>query len=258
MTYFAGIDLGSTTTELVLLNENAEIVNHWRELTSGDVQKSIQKVLGFSSQVCGVECDQYDNIVATGYGRKYVKCARKTITEITCYAKGAHFLDPQVRTIIDIGGQDSKVISLDENGAVSKFLMNDKCAAGTGRFLEMVSRIFNVDIEDLGELSLQSKENIKISNVCTVFAESEIVSLFSKGVPKEDIIASAQRSICERVYGMLKRVQAIEKVMFCGGVAKNIGICKSFETLLGCEVIRPQDVFMIGALGAALIAKEAA
>lgn len=255
MGLYAGIDLGSTTTEFVVLNGDGEIVCAQKELTGGDIQKASETVLNNALKETAARLTDFTYIVSTGYGRKFVPFSHKTVTEITCYAKGVHYLNPDVRTVIDIGGQDSKVISLDADGTVNKFLMNDKCAAGTGRFLEMISNIFNTDIDELGELSLASTHQVKISNICAVFAESEIISLFSRGIKKEDIIASAHRSICERVCGMLKRLDVRDKVLFTGGVANNIGILKMFSECLNTDVIRPANVFTVGALGAAIFAR---
>ena len=182
--------------------------------------------------------------------------AHKAVTEITCYAVGANFLDTNVRTVIDIGSQDSKVIRTDGKGNVQNFVMNDKCAAGTGKFLEMLANTFHVAIDALGDLSTSSNNNQKISSVCAVFAESEMISLFSQEIPKEDIIYAAHQAVCERVFGMLNRVGVRESVMFCGGVARNSGIVKGFENLLGIRVVLPDDVDRVGALGAALLAKR--
>jgi predicted CoA-substrate-specific enzyme activase len=255
MGYYAGIDVGSTSTELVVVDENSDVVAFAKEPTSGDVQKAVQNAISVVEQK-GIGLNDFDMVVSTGYGRKYVECASKNITEITCYAKGVGKLFPDARTIIDIGGQDSKVISLAEKGVVKKFLMNDKCAAGTGKFLELIGRIFDKDLCELGELSMNAKEKITISSMCAVFAESEIISLISKGKRIEDIIASAHRAVCERVVNLLKRVGIENKIVFCGGVAKNVGMINTFKELLQQDIYTPDNVFIVGAVGAALFALE--
>ncbi|MCP4630557.1 MAG: 2-hydroxyglutaryl-CoA dehydratase [bacterium] len=256
MNYFAGIDSGSTTTEIVIIDNDNQIVNYQKELTRGDIQSAGKMVLNRALDELGCAYEDLAFTIGTGYGRKSVPDARQTVTEITCYAVGANFLDTGVRTVIDIGGQDSKVIRTDGNGKVQNFVMNDKCAAGTGKFLEMLANTFSVPIDALGELSAISHNTLKISSVCAVFAESEMISLFSRGIAKEDIIHAAHLAVCERVFGMLNRIGVQESVMFCGGVARNSGIVKGFENLLGIRLVLPEDVDRVGALGAALLAKR--
>jgi (R)-2-hydroxyacyl-CoA dehydratese activating ATPase len=256
MSYYAGIDSGSTTTEVVIIDDKNNIVSYQKELTRGDIRAAGKTVLNRALDELGCMYEDLAFTISTGYGRKNVPEARQAVTEITCYAVGANFLDTEVRTIIDIGGQDSKVIRTDGKGKVQNFVMNDKCAAGTGKFLEMLANTFNVPIEALGALSATSKSTLKISSVCTVFAESEMVSLFSQGISKEDIIHGAHQAVCERIFGMLSRIGVQENVMFCGGVARNSGIVKEFENLLGIRIILPEDVDRVGALGAALLARR--
>ncbi len=254
MKYYAGIDSGSTSTEIVILDEEKNIISYNKTLTGGDIQVAAQKVLTLSLQEIGCNYSDLTFVVGTGYGRKNLAVAHKAVTEITCYAEGANFLDPRVRMVIDIGGQDSKVIRIDGKGTVENFEMNDKCAAGTGRFLEMLANTFNIKLDHLGELSEKAKNEIKISSICAVFAESEMISLFSQGVAKEDIIRAAHRAICERVSGMVNRLGVADTVMFCGGVARNSGIVKQFENNLGVQLVLPDDVDRVGAVGAALVA----
>jgi len=207
----------------------------------------------------GCSYEDLKMVVSTGYGRKNINFAHKSVTEITCYAAGANYLAPNVRTVIDIGGQDSKVILIDGKGRVQNFVMNDKCAAGTGKFLEMLANTFNVKTGELGGLSEKagSGKDFKLSSICAVFAESEMISLFSQGIAKEDIIHAAHQAVCERVVGMVSRVGQEEQVMFCGGVARNTGTVKVFEKLLKTSLILPENVDRVGALGAALAAKKA-
>ena len=245
MQLFGGIDIGSTTTELVAINEKGDIVFKDKTLTSGNIK--IASEVGYTNfKNSDIGDNELVSIVATGYGRKYVSFANKNVTEISCYAKGAKFTHPTVKTIVDIGGQDSKVITVNHRGDVDEFVMNDKCAAGTGRFLEMVAKVFNIDVEELGDYSEKADKIIPISTVCAVFAESEIISLVSKQVSAENIINSIHNSIAEKIFGMAGRLKVEQDIMFCGGVAKNKGMVKAIGRLF--------DSDFIGALGAALFA----
>jgi predicted CoA-substrate-specific enzyme activase len=200
-----------------------------------------------------------DYIVSTGYGRRSFTSSDKVLPEIICHARGTKFLFTEAKTIIDIGGQDSKVIELDDAGNVSKFEMNDKCAAGTGRFLEVLTdRILNIPLDELGPLSLESDSPAILSSVCTVFAESEIISLLSEKVPKKDIASGLHRAIARRVIGMgnAASFNYTEPIIFSGGVAKNWGVIKAIENELCKEVITPEEPQITAALGAAIFAKE--
>jgi predicted CoA-substrate-specific enzyme activase len=194
-------------------------------------------------------------VVATGYGRNSVDFADKAVTEIICHATGAYFLNPNVRSVVDIGGQDSKVIVLDGHGKVKDFAMNDKCAAGTGRFLEVMARALEVDLDLFGEASLKADNPSRISSLCTVFAESEVISLIAKGEKRENIIAGIHESVASRVAALANRVGVKQPIMMTGGVAKNIGIAKALEAKLG-----PMEIFasaqVNGAIGAAVIASK--
>ena len=203
-----------------------------------------------------MDVGQIGRVVATGYGRIAVPFASKKVTEITCHARGAYHLFPQTRTVIDIGGQDSKVIRLGKDGRVVDFVMNDKCAAGTGRFLEVMARALEVSLEDMGRLSDLARERLTISSMCTVFAESEVVSLIAEGHPKEDIIRGLHDAVSERVAGMAERVGLENGVTMTGGVAKNAGVVRSLEERLGVKISRPEEPQIVGALGAALIAAD--
>ena len=245
-----GIDAGSATTKAVLLKD-------------GRIAASKIAPAGFDFHKTAVEVCQAvldaadepkaDNIVATGYGRRSIPFAGKAISEITAQAGGVCFLYPEVRGIIDIGGQDSKVI-LVEGGRVADFQMNDKCAAGTGRFLEHTARALEVSVEDLGQLALASARPASISSMCTVFAESEVISLRAQGVPREDIAAGLVESIAKRVAAMAKPMGLKEHVALVGGVAKNPAIRTALERELGCELYVPPEPQITAALGAALIA----
>ncbi|MDI6796555.1 MAG: acyl-CoA dehydratase activase [Desulfatibacillaceae bacterium] len=258
MEFFAGIDAGSTSTEMVLMDSHANIVAFSKAPTAGNILDAAASVLGQVLASAGIGRDRICRIVATGYGRKTVPFADCAVTEITCYALGAFHLDPAVRSVIDIGGQDSKFIALGPDGRVKNFVMNDKCAAGTGRFLEMIARTFAVSLDELGPLALTHKNKVKISNICAVFAESEMISLFSQGVLREDIINAAHQAIGERIGSMMGRVGLEEKVFFCGGVAKNPGMVQKLEQVLGVGLALPEDVETVGAIGAALHAIKTA
>jgi predicted CoA-substrate-specific enzyme activase len=195
-------------------------------------------------------------IISTGYGRKGVAFANKTSSEIICHAKGVNLLIPRARTVIDIGGQDSKVIGVRGNGTVTDFVMNDKCAAGTGRFLEVMAGVLGLDIEEMGPISLTSREPCLISSTCTIFAETEMVSLRADGRTREDLVAGIHRAVASRVSVMGRTVGYNEEVVFTGGVAKNIGVKESLESIIGLPIIIPEEPQIIGALGAALLAAD--
>ena len=192
--------------------------------------------------------------MATGYGRNNVEFAQKAVTEITCHAAGAHFQDPSARSVIDIGGQDSKAIALDQKGHVIDFAMNDKCAAGTGRFLEVMARALEVDLDAFGDMSLQADAPASISSLCTVFAESEVISLISRGEKRENIIAGIHDSIGARVVAMANRIGLIKPLMMTGGVARNKGVVKALEMKSGLPIVVLKLAQVNGAIGAALIA----
>ena len=205
----------------------------------------------------GLTQNQLNYIVATGYGRARMPIADDQITEISCHGRGAGFVFPEVRSIIDIGGQDSKGILVNEKGQAVKFVMNDKCAAGTGRFLEVMAVSLDVDLDDMSELAFKSKNEVEVSSVCTVFAESEVISLFAEGVDKADIAAGIYRAIARRVTGLVGQIiSKTGQVTMTGGVAKSKGMIKALEKSLGIELVVAEEPQIMGALGAALIAHE--
>ncbi len=250
-----GIDIGSITAKGAIFIDG-EIKRTKVIFTGYNSEAAGQSVFEELLQETGVTADAVDRIVSTGYGRNNVKLADKAITEITCHGAGAHFLEPTVRTIIDIGGQDSKAMSLDERGKVREFSMNDKCAAGTGRFLEVMARALEVDLNEFGRMALMSGAPAKISSLCAVFAESEVISLISKGEPRENIMAGIHESIAVRVSAMARRVGVVEPVMMTGGVAKNIGVVKALENKLNTKLIVTQRAQENGAIGAAFLAAD--
>jgi predicted CoA-substrate-specific enzyme activase len=256
---FAGIDIGSVSTKAVIINQREEVLTFSLIPTSYDRRQSGAEVLKLALEKSGKAKGEIKYTIATGYGRRAFTPADKVLPEIVCHARGTRALFPAVRTIIDIGGQDSKVIQLDEAGMVTRFDMNDKCAAGTGRFLEVLTeRILNLPIEELGPVSLKSKDPATLSSVCTVFAESEVLSLLSEHKTREDIAYGINRAIARRVIamGVGGQVSFEEPVVFTGGVAKNIGVVRAIEEELGKRVITLEEPQITAALGAAILAKE--
>jgi len=256
---FAGIDIGSVTTKAVIINDKEETLAFSLIPTRFDRQESGAEALKLALCSTRKTNDDIKYIVSTGYGRRAFSSSDKVLPEIVCHASGTKLLFPEVKTIIDIGGQDSKVIELDKNGAVSRFEMNDKCAAGTGRFLEVLTeRILNLRIDEIGPLALRSKQPCTLSSVCTVFAESEIISLLSEHWAKEDIAYGISRAIAKRVIGMGAggQIGFEEPIVFSGGVARNIGVAKALEEELGKKIISPENPQLTAALGAAVFAKE--
>lgn len=249
----AGIDVGSITAEAVIL-EDKEIISSVIIPTGSNSRVAAEKALESALQEGNCRRDQIEYIVATGYGRISVPFADKRVTEITCHGKGAYFLFPAVRTVIDIGGQDSKVIRLGPEGHVSDFAMNEKCAAGTGRFLEVMAHALEVELDDLARFGKNASSSVPISSMCTVFAESEVVSLIAEGRAREDIILGIHDSIAERTVGLVNRVGLEEDLVMTGGVANNSGVVASIEARLGVSISIPENPQIIGALGAALIA----
>ena len=247
-----GIDVGSISTKAVVLNDK-KIVFFQVKPTGYNVNEAGAIILD-DIAANGIDISSIHKIVSTGYGRNAVSCADKSVTEITCHAAGVHFLAPEVRSIIDIGGQDSKAMAIDASGNVKDFVMNDKCAAGTGRFLEVMSRALEVDLENFGEFSLESDNPAPISSICTVFAESEVISLISKGEQRDNIIAGIHDSVGTRVAALARRVGMTNPTMMTGGVAKNIGVVHALHEKLGLEIKVSENAQITGALGAALIA----
>ena len=250
--YFAGIDSGSTSTELVVIDENKNVVKNVMVRTGANAAQGAKNAL----QKSGIALDDISYIVATGYGRKNIDFANDDVTEITCHAKGAEYLCKGVKTIIDIGGQDSKVISLDENGGVTGFVMNDKCAAGTGRFLENMAKVLELDMSEMAKIGLNYKNDLTISSMCTVFAESEVVSLIAENYSVEDIVHGLNKSVAVKTNALLSSAKDKSKVMMTGGVANNKGVVSELEKLLKTKIFIPENPEFCGALGAALIAAE--
>ncbi len=255
--YSCGIDIGSVSAEAVILkntNNTVNITSYVIAPTGGDAKDAATRVFEEALEKSKISKDQIKSIIATGYGRLSIPFANKNITEISCHAKGVAYFFPQARTIIDIGGQDSKVIKLDSSQNPIDFLMNDKCAAGTGRFLEVMAKALDIEITRFAEIFLSTKEKVDISSTCTVFAESEIVSLVGHGVDKNKIIKGLIYSITNKIVSMVERVGLEEPVCMTGGVAKNIAVVKALEEKLNVQIQVPKEPQITGALGAALFA----
>jgi (R)-2-hydroxyacyl-CoA dehydratese activating ATPase len=253
----AGIDAGSRSIKAVLFDtERSQILSS--SVADQGVEQSRLAAEVYDRALAGAQLDRgrVSAVIATGYGRNAVKFADTTITEITCHAHGVHQLAPQARTIIEIGGQDSKVISLEENGRVRDFAMNDRCAAGTGRFLEMVAARLGVGWDKLAQLSQQSRQPALISNMCVVFAETEIIGLLAEGTPVPDVVAGVQNAIATRVVALAGRFTS-PPIYFTGGVALQPGMVRALEQTLSCTIQVPPHPQFTGALGAAILAGRA-
>ena len=257
MDYFAGIDVGSLSTEAVILSAEGEVLGYSIVETGANSTQAADDAMLAVLGKMGIAYQDIKGSVATGYGRISVPFARKQVTEISCHGRGAHHLFPGTGTVIDIGGQDSKVIRIGKGGKVVDFTMNDKCAAGTGRFLEVMADKLQIPLGQMGELSLGAGGEVKISSVCTVFAESEVVSLVARNHPKEEIVRGLHRAIVNRVWNMVKTVGIYGEVTMSGGVAKNRGVVTLLEERLGSPIHIHEEPQIVGALGAALFALEA-
>lgn len=252
-----GCDVGSATGKAVVMRDS-EVVSYViipsttkPEITARTVMDQALEKAGLSS------IDDLEYIVGTGYGRLKVPFASENVSEITCHARGAHWLCPTVRTVVDIGGQDCKVMSMDDKGKVLEFVMNDRCAAGTGRFFEAMARVLDCGLEGLSELSLQSTNPCTITSQCSVFAESEVVTLVNEGTELVDIVAGLHASVASRLNSMVRKVGLVQDIALTGGCAKNKGLAKALEAKLGVAVVNlPQDPQIAGAVGAALLARE--
>ena len=257
--YYLGIDIGSLTCDAVVIDDLKNILASVVVPTGANNQEAIRRANDEAMKQAGISENDLKATVSTGYGRERVDKRSWAVTEITCHARGiiAHY--PQARILVDIGGQDSKAILLDKNGMVVDFAMNDKCAAGTGRFLEAMARALQVDITELGELDHGAKDNRTLSSMCTVFAESEVVSLIAEGVSINEIVRGLNRSIASRTHALVKRILPDHNdlhVAMSGGVAQNKGVIRALGAAMGTDIFVPDQPDTVGALGAALIARE--
>jgi (R)-2-hydroxyacyl-CoA dehydratese activating ATPase len=254
-----GCDIGSAAGKAVIIKD--EMLGSYSVIPSTTKpERTARMAMGEAMQKSGLSSlEDLQYIVGTGYGRLKVPFANENISEITCHARGAHWLCPTVRTVVDIGGQDCKVISIGPSGKVLEFTMNDKCAAGTGRFFEAMARVLDCGIEGLSALSLQSKNPATITSQCSVFAESEVITLINEGIDLADIAAGLHKSIAARLNSMVNRVGLVKDVALTGGCAKNEGLIKVLEEKMGVSVKRlSQDPQIVGAVGAAVLAMEIA
>ncbi len=258
MPYAAGVDVGSTQTKAIIIDEDLRIVGRSLIDTGANVTIAAERAyeLALADGDIHEEKEGVGFIVGTGYGRYKVTFGDTQTTEISCHGRGAVHMFPDTRTVLDMGGQDTKAIKVSPNGEILDFSMNDKCAAGTGRFLGGASAALEIPLDDLGPTALRSDKPVKISTTCTVFAESEILSWLGKGKKVEDILLGVHQSVAQRALGLLRRVGIEREVAFTGGVAKNIGMVKAIEDLLGFPVHVSEESHYMGALGAALFAMD--
>ena len=247
-----GIDIGSITTKIAMM-DGGKLLHTDVALSGYDMDKAWRDIYARMLQSTGKKEKDIGCIISTGYGRNIVDAAQKKITEITCHAAGAKYFYPKVKAVIDIGGQDSKFIKMDDNGSVADFVMNDKCAAGTGRFLEVMARALHVEIKDFADMSKKAKNSVTISSMCTVFAESEVISLIAKGESRENIIAGIHESIASRMMSMMNRSGVVKPIVMTGGVSKNIGMRQALEKKIGATIDVPEHAQICGAIGAAIL-----
>ena len=252
--HYVGIDVGSTATKVAVLDGDGALARTFlcpTGFSSVDAARRVRSLL----DEAGIDADG-SAVVATGYGRNNIPFATGQVTEITCHARGAHRLYPEARAIVDIGGQDSKVICLDESGGVTNFVMNDKCAAGTGRFLELMARTLELNLDEMARVGLHWEQELTISSMCTVFAESEVVSLIADNHSAADIVHGLNQSVAAKTAALASRAGAKGPYMMTGGVARNRGVTEALEARLGAPLWLPPEPDLCGALGAALFALD--
>ena len=256
MSYAAGVDVGSTQTKAVVIDEHKNIIGRSLIDTGANVTAAAEKSFAKAVAAAGLGEEEVEYVIGTGYGRYKVTFGNKQITEISCHGRGAVQMFPRTRTVIDMGGQDSKAIRVSENGEIVDFCMNDKCAAGTGRFLGAASMALKIPLGELGPTALESNKPVRISTTCTVFAESEILSWLGKGKKVEDILWGVHLSIASRSIGLLRRVGIEDEISFTGGVANNSGMVHALEEGLHAKLNVSEESHYMGALGAALFALD--
>ncbi|MCP4931425.1 MAG: 2-hydroxyglutaryl-CoA dehydratase [Candidatus Marinimicrobia bacterium] len=256
MALSAGVDVGSTQTKAVIINEGLEIVGRSLIDTGANVVQAAEKAYLNALNDSGRREEEVTYVIGTGYGRYKVTFGDTQVTEISCHGRGAVHMFPKTRTVLDMGGQDTKAISVSETGEIVDFCMNDKCAAGTGRFLGAASMALDIPLDKLGATALKSEKPVKISTTCTVFAESEVLSWLGKGKKIQDILLGVHKSISSRSISLLRRVGLDDEITFTGGVAKNIGMVEVLNENLGSKMNVSDDSHFMGALGAALFAMD--
>jgi predicted CoA-substrate-specific enzyme activase len=256
MAYAAGVDVGSTQTKAVIINERGEIVSRSLLDTGANVILAAEKAYQVALEEGDLREEEVEYVIGTGYGRYRVTFGNTQVTEISCHARGAVHMFPETRTVLDMGGQDTKAIRISEIGEIVDFCMNDKCAAGTGRFLGAASAALDIPLNELGSTALKAERPVRISTTCTVFAESEVLSWLGKGKKIEDILWGVHQSIASRSIGLLRRVGIEDQISFSGGVAKNTGMIKALEDSIGLKLNVSEESHYMGALGAALYALD--
>ena len=253
--YYLGIDIGSSATKLIAIDDNEKIIGR-SVIQLGTGTSGVPAAVKAFYENSGLKSSDIAYTVTTGYGRQNFVQADAEVSEISCHARGIHHLLPDVRTIIDIGGQDTKAIQISSRGTIQQFSMNDKCAAGTGRFLDVMSRVLEVPLDQMGKVHFQAKEWAQVSSTCTVFAESEVISQLSKGLPRESIVAGVHQSVASKACSLAYRIGVKNDVVMCGGVAQNAGVVDAIEKELKQSIIVAPHPQITGALGAALMAYE--
>ena len=251
----AGVDIGSSTSKAVLLDGD-EVLCHSLIATGAESANSARRALNEALEKANLSVVEIGYIVATGYGRVIVPFAQETVTELSCHARGANWLFPSARTILDMGGQDCKAIRCDAAGRLENFTMNDKCAAGTGRFLELMARVLGLSLDELSELSLDARAEVRINSTCAVFAKSEVTSLVREGEDRRDVLAGLHSAIAARVYNLLRGVGVEPDLVITGGIGKNMAVVRKIEERVGLSALLPEEPQIVGALGAALFARE--
>jgi len=254
--FFVGIDVGSTMTKVVILGDGitASIIGP----TGPEQRRLANRVMEQALHEAGISFPAITYVVSTGYGRINVPFADRQVTEITCHARGVSYLVPQARTVVDVGGQDAKAITVNEKGRPTDFIMNDKCAAGSGRFVEVTADTLGIPLEHVGMLSLQSSHPARISDICTIYAQQEVAAGLAEGVPVPDLLAGIHRSLADRISRMTNRLHIRDVVVLTGGGGKNAGLHKALEIRLGRAITVPEEPLIVGALGAALVGRDAA
>ncbi|MDP6213923.1 MAG: acyl-CoA dehydratase activase [Acidimicrobiales bacterium] len=256
MSYAAGVDVGSTQTKAIIIDEDRQIVGRALLDTGANVIQAAESSYTVALKEGGIDEEEVDYVIGTGYGRFRVTFGNSQVTEISCHGRGAVHLFPETRTVVDMGGQDTKAISVNAKGEITDFCMNDKCAAGTGRFLGAAATALDIPLDDLGPVSLQSTKAIKISTTCTVFAESEVLAWIGKGKKIEDILWGVHSSIASRSVALMRRVGLDDQITFTGGVSRNEGMVKALEERLGTSLNISDDCHYMGAVGAAMFAMD--
>lgn len=256
MTYAAGVDVGSTQTKAIIVDEDANIVARGLIDTGANVVQAAENVFAVALKEGGLGEDEVDYVVGTGYGRYRVTFGNTQVTEISCHGRGAVQMFPGTRTVVDMGGQDTKAIRVSETGEIVDFCMNDKCAAGTGRFLGAAAMALDIPLGELGDTALRSSKPVRISTTCTVFAESEVLSWLGKGKKVEDILWGVHKSIASRSASLVRRVSIEPEITFTGGVTKNPAMIAALEERLETKLNVSDDSHFMGALGAALFALD--